>query len=183
MIEYELIRSKRKTVSITVKSAFLLIQFMSNADKMVRRINEFVESKEDWINKNVKRVLENPAPKPREFTPEEKKRLVKQARILITQRVEHYAPIVGVSYNRIAIKDTKTRWGSCSSKGNLNFNCLLMLTPEYVQDYVVVHELCHRKEMNHSKAFWAEVESVLPEYREAKVWLKEHGGSLIAKLS
>jgi hypothetical protein len=73
------------------------------------------------------------------------------------------------------IKKNKTRWGSCSSKGNLNFNCLLMLALAEILDYVVVHELCHRKEMNHSKAFWAEVEKVLPDYRESVKWLKEKG--------
>lgn len=171
MIEYELIRSKRKTVSITVKSDGRVI-VRAPLLASVRRINEFVESKEDWINKNVKRVLENPATKPREFTPEEKKRLVKQARILITQRVEYYAPIVGVSYNRIAIKDTKTRWGSCSRDGNLNFSFRLVLKPIELLDYVVVHELCHRIHMNHSKEFWKEVERVLPDYKDRRKRLK-----------
>jgi predicted metal-dependent hydrolase len=167
MIEYELIRSKRKTVSITVKSDGQVI-VRAPLLASTRRINEFVESKEDWINKNVKRVLENPAPKPVEFTPEEKKRLVKQARILITQRVEYYAPIVGVSYNRIAIKDAKTRWGSCSRDGNLNFSFRLVLKPLELLDYVVVHELCHRIHMNHSKEFWQEVERILPDYKDRR---------------
>lgn len=171
MIEYELIRSKRKTVSITVKSDGKVI-VRAPLLASVRGINEFVESKEDWIIKNVKRVLENPAPKPREFTPEEKKRLVKQARILITQRVEYYAPIVGVSYNRIAIKDAKTRWGSCSRDGNLNFSFRLVLKPLELLDYVVVHELCHRIHMNHSKEFWQEVERILPDYKDRRKRLK-----------
>lgn len=166
-----MIRSKRKTVSITVKSDGRVI-VRAPLLASVRRINEFVESKEDWINKNVKRVLENPAPKPRKFTPEEKKRLVKQARILITQRVEYYAPIVGVSYNRIAIKDAKTRWGSCSRDGNLNFSFRLVLKPLELLDYVVVHELCHRIHMNHSKEFWQEVERVLPDYKDRRKRLK-----------
>lgn len=89
--------------------------------------------------------------------------------------VEYFARQVGVDYGRITIRNQKTRWGSCSSKGNLNFNCLLMLAPAEILDYVVVHELCHRKEMNHSKAFWAEVEKVLPDYRESVKWLKEKG--------
>ena len=71
------------------------------------------------------------------------------------------------------------RWGSCSSKGNLNFNCLLMLAPSEILDYVVVHELCHRKQMNHSKAFWLEVEKVLPDYKESIEWLKEEGCQLM----
>ncbi|MDY3888895.1 MAG: M48 family metallopeptidase, partial [Agathobacter sp.] len=89
----------------------------------------------------------------------------------IPKRVAYFADIMGVDYGRITIRMQKTRWGSCSSKGNLNFNCLLMLAPPEVIDYVVVHELCHRKEMNHSKAFWREVERVLPDYRSRKLRL------------
>ena len=75
----------------------------------------------------------------------------------------------------------KSRWGSCSAKGNLNFNCLLMRAPEEILDYVIVHELCHRKEMNHSDRFWAEVEKVMPSYKERRKWLKDHGNELMKK--
>jgi len=94
-------------------------------------------------------------------------------------RVEYFANIMGVTYGNITIRNQKTRWGSCSSKGNLNFNCLLMLAPSEILDYVVVHELCHRKQMNHSKAFWLEVEKVLPDYKESIEWLKEEGCQLM----
>lgn len=95
------------------------------------------------------------------------------ARQRITRRVEYFAPQVGVTYNRIFIKEQKTRWGSCSSLGNLNFNWKLILLNEELLDYVVVHELAHRKQMNHSPTFWAEVERVLPDYRERRRRLKE----------
>ena len=95
------------------------------------------------------------------------------ARQRITGRVEYFAPLVGVTYNRIFIKEQKTRWGSCSSLGNLNFNWKLILLNEELLDYVVVHELAHRKQMNHSPTFWAEVERVLPDYRERRRRLKE----------
>ena len=75
----------------------------------------------------------------------------------------------------------KTRWGSCSSDGNLNFNCLLMLAPEEVQNYVVVHELCHRRQMNHSKKFWDEVEKYDPDYKKQKKWLKDHGDEIMRR--
>lgn len=100
----------------------------------------------------------------------------------IPRRVEKYAPLVGVRVGRITIRNQVSRWGSCSAQGNLNFNCLLMLCPEEVRDYVVVHELCHRKQLNHSPAFWAEVERVLPGYKEQYRWLKENGSRLIRRL-
>lgn len=108
--------------------------------------------------------------------------LADQALKVIPERVRYYAPLVGVTYGRITIRNQKTRWGSCSSKGNLNFNCLLMLTPPEVIDSVVVHELCHRKEMNHSKRFYEEVYRVYPEYDKWNKWLKENGNALISRL-
>jgi predicted metal-dependent hydrolase len=85
---------------------------------------------------------------------------------------------MGVEYGRITIRMQKSRWGSCSGKGNLNFNCLLMRTPDEIIDYVVVHELCHLKEMNHSPRFWAEVEKIFPDYKERRKWLKDHGNEI-----
>lgn len=109
--------------------------------------------------------------------------LVDKALIVIPEKVKKYAPIVGVTYGRITIRNQRSRWGSCSGKGNLNFNCILMLFPEEVIDYVVVHELCHRKHMNHSVAFYSEVERVFPKYRKCQRWLKENGGLYLSRLS
>lgn len=116
------------------------------------------------------------------FTMDEIRKLAAQALISIPEKVKKYAPIVGVSYGRITIRNQRSRWGSCSGKGNLNFNCLLMLFPDDVIDYVVVHELCHRKYMNHSADFYAEVERVFPEYRRCQKWLKENGWVYISRL-
>ena len=90
---------------------------------------------------------------------------------------------MNVQYGRITIRNQKTRWGSCSSKGNLNFNCLLMLAPDEVVDYVVIHELCHLIEMNHSKAFWKQVEQMMPDYKKHRKWLKDHGNEIMERMS
>ena len=98
---------------------------------------------------------------------------------VIPERVKYYAPQIGVRCGRITIRNQKTRWGSCSAKGNLNFNCLLMLTPPEVIDSVVVHELCHLKEMNHSKKFYDEILRVYPDYKKWDKWLKQNGSGIM----
>ena len=113
---------------------------------------------------------------------DEIRELAEEALKDIPERVRHFAPIIGVTYGRITIRNQKSRWGSCSSKGNLNFNCLLMLAPPEHRDYVVVHELCHRKEMNHSKRFWSEVSSILPDYRKSIKWFDDNGGALMSRM-
>ena len=99
----------------------------------------------------------------------------RQAKARLEERAAYFASRMGVSYQKISVRAAKTRWGSCSAKGNLNFHWKLILMPPQVLDYVVVHELAHRKEMNHSPAFWAEVEKILPDYRERRKWLKTYG--------
>ncbi|CCZ35950.1 metal-dependent hydrolase [Firmicutes bacterium CAG:646] len=98
---------------------------------------------------------------------------IERARKVFPERIAYFAKQMGVTYGRVTLREQKTRWGSCSSKGNLNFNWKLILLPLELLDYVVVHELAHRKEMNHSAAFWKVVEEVLPDYRERRKALKE----------
>lgn len=106
------------------------------------------------------------------------KRYRKAARLRIEERTAFFHKITGGSYTSITIRDQKTRWGSCSSNGTLSFNYRLIFAPPAILDYVVVHELCHLTHMNHSKDFWNMVESVLPDYKERRQWLKEHGQEL-----
>ncbi len=118
------------------------------------------------------------------LTPPEIASLKQQASPVFAERTARYAPLVGprgVTWNRITIRCQKTRWGSCSSRGNLSFNCLLLLAPPAVLDYVVVHELCHRLHMDHSPAFWQEVERVLPDCRDCERWLKKNGRDLMKR--
>lgn len=100
------------------------------------------------------------------------------ARDYFTKRCAYYRQFTGGCYTRITIRDQKTRWGSCSSTGTLSFNYRLMFAPPRVLDYVVVHELCHLTHMNHSRDFWNLVASVMPDYKQYRTWLKEHGQEL-----
>lgn len=118
----------------------------------------------------------------KKLTQQELDALKREAKLLIPERVRYYAAKLGITYGRVAIRAQRSRWGSCSSKGNLNFNCLLMLCPSEVLDYVVIHELCHRKEMNHSPRFWAEVERLDPDYQAHRNWLKTEGAKLISRM-
>lgn len=107
-----------------------------------------------------------------------KQMLSKRALVRIREELNVYAPIIGVRFGRIAVRDQKSRWGSCSSKGNLNFNWKLIMAPEEVLRYVVIHELCHLIEFNHSERFWKLVSAQMPEYEVWKKWLKTHGTEL-----
>lgn len=181
-----IIKSKRRTISIQVnEDASVTVRAprrMSN-----REIEKFLKEKDGWIQKHVEKVRaqieKNKSENIEPLTDEDIRELVDKALEIIPRKVAYYAEIIGVSYGRITIRNQKTRWGSCSAKGNLNFNCLLMLTPNEVIDYVVVHELCHRKEMNHSKAFWSEVEKVIPNYRKLRKWLSDEGHSIFLRRS
>ncbi|MBQ2802603.1 MAG: M48 family metallopeptidase [Lachnospiraceae bacterium] len=106
------------------------------------------------------------------------KRYRNSARDIFTKRVAYYHAITGGEYTSITIRDQKSRWGSCSSRGTLSFNYRLIFAPLKVLDYVVVHELCHLTHMNHSKDFWNMVETVMPDYKIYKTWLREHGAEL-----
>ena len=107
--------------------------------------------------------------------------LAEQMRQRLPEKLNRHAASMGVTFGRVTIRCQQTRWGSCSGKGNLNFNCLLMLAPEEVLDYVVVHELAHRKQMNHSALFWQEVARECPDYKKSLRWLKDRGGALLSR--
>ena len=181
-MEYTIIRSNRRSLSITIDpDANLIVRAPRRMSD--KTIAAFVASKRDWIEKHMEKVRNRAAKREEvpEFTEEERKALTKKARKMILEKVAYYAPIVGVTYGRIAIRKQRTVWGSCSAKGNLNFNYLLAMMPDEVVDYVVVHELCHRKEMNHSPRFWAEVEKVIPNHKALRKWLKEEGSVYLGK--
>lgn len=182
-IKVLIIRSNRKTLSIQLKSGEIIARApLRMKDK---EIYSFIESKKLWIEKNLSKIVEREKAisEVQPFTQEELNALAEKAKQIIPERVRYYAPKIGVTYNRITIRCQRTRWGSCSSKGNLNFNCLLALFSLEVIDSVVVHELCHRKHMNHSPQFYAEIEKVFPKYKKWHKWLNDNGGVYMGRLS
>lgn len=181
--QLNIIYSNRKTISIELRMDSILVRAPKGMSR--REINDFLNEKRGWIDKHLAKMQDrkNSVEHLPSFTLDEIRVLADKALVVIPEKVKKYAPIVGVDYGRITIRNQRSRWGSCSSKGNLSFNCLLMLFPDDVIDYVVVHELCHRKLMNHSAEFYTEVERVFPEYRRCQKWLKDYGGLYLSRLS
>ena len=164
-MEIEIIRSNRKTIAIEVtREGRVLVRAPWFAPK--KHLMQFVSDKSAWIEKTLKKIKSIP------HAEYDEQRLKADARKIVSERVEYFAGIIGVEYGRITIRRQKTRWGSCSAKGNLNFNCMLATLPPELVDYVVVHELCHLKQMNHSPAFWNEVSKILPDYKQLRKQLK-----------
>ena len=170
---YELIRAKRRSMSLKVDLDGT-ITVRAPYRTSVQTADWFVEGHRDWIEVRLKAGARIMAERPA-YTDKERAEGRKRAAEIIEARCRYYAPVMGVSYGTVTIREQKTRWGSCSMKGNLNFNWKLVLMPSEILDYVVVHELAHRIQMNHSAAFWAEVEKILPDYKERKQWLKVNG--------
>ena len=182
-METIVIRSRRKTLSMQVKGdgQVEIRAPLRTSDAEIRR---FLETHRRWLEKHLQKAqaLQQAKAGVRKLTAAETAELKKKAKRILPERVAYWAPLIGVRPGRIAVRCQKTRWGSCSTKGNLNFNCLLMLAPEDVIDSIVVHELCHLKHMNHSKRFYAEIEKVLPDYRQHQQWLKDNGEFLLARV-
>ncbi len=182
-LPFTVIKSKRKTYAISIDEEGSVI-FRVPLHTSERQIMEIAEEKEHWIITHYLKVIEKKNSRPHsDLSAVQKTALEKRykdaARDYIPKRVAYFQTMTGGNYTRITIRDQKTRWGSCSSNGTLSFNWRLMLAPPAILDYVVVHELCHLTHMNHSSAFWATVESVYPDYRTARKWLKEHGHELV----
>ena len=148
--------------------------------KRVELLQEHVESKDTQVESNCqnKLILHTTSFEPKAIEKQLKEWYKKQAVAYITARVEYFTQHIPGEYTGIIMENRKGRWGSCSSKGELTFNWRLILAPADIIDYVVVHELCHLKHMDHSPAYWKAVGSVLPDYKTRREWLKEYGISL-----
>ena len=186
-LPYTLIRSKRKSyaISISPDGQITVRVPLVTSDREVRQI---LSQKQHWIVTKYLEQQEKQINKPVSGLTDAQRNALTQRYIVAAKeyfpkRAAYFRQFTGGTYNRITIRDQKTRWGSCSSRGNLNFNCLLMLAPPEIIDYVIVHELCHRREMNHSPLFWQEVERVLPDYKRRRKWLKDNGERIMRRMS
>ena len=176
-----LVRSSRKTLAVQIRADGTVIA-RAPLRMPKDRILCFLSEKASWIRMQQGRMQERENMRQQariHLDAAQEKELRERAKSVLTQRTAYFARQIGVTYGRITVRDQKTRWGSCSQTGNLNFNFRLILAPLEVLDYVVVHELCHRRQMNHSTQFWQEVAQVLPDYRKRKAWLTENGWRLM----
>ena len=173
----EVVRSRRaRKWSLTVpwgESARLTVPAWLPDDEIER----VLESHQEWIARERARQVPRLRLDPRAVSETEGRRAVRE---LVAMVVEEEAPALGVQYRRIEVRDQRTRWGSCSTIGTLSFNWRLVLAPFEVLDYVVVHELCHLREPNHSPRFWRLVATRRPGWREQRDWLRDHGPELLA---
>lgn len=176
--EYIIKKSRRTTISVQITPDQKLL-VKAPAYTSIKEVEEFLREKRDWIIKQINRtkVTSQQAAQMGILSDKELRKLKRDAKKIIPERVEYYAKLSGITYNRIFIRLQKSRWGSCSIEGNLNFNALLALMPLEVLDSVVVHELCHRRHMDHSKAFYDEVLKIFPDYKKWDKWLKENGAA------
>ena len=181
-MQYKIIRSQRKTLAIEIRNAEILVRAPQRASDDA--VDRFVEKHRAWIEQKLRIAKEriDRADAEAPLSADDLRALALRAGRVLPERVAYYAERIGVNYRRITIRKQKSKWGSCSAKGNLNFNCLWMLAPPAVQDAIVVHELCHLKEMNHSAAFWREVARVCPDYRASEAWLKQNGWVLMRRM-
>ncbi len=169
-MDYKIIYSKRKTIAIQItKECEVVVRAPYGASK--KRIEDFVLSHLSWISTHLDRQKLRAQRYP-ELSEGELAELKKRAWELLPDRVAHFSAIMGVAPTHISINQAKTRFGSCSDKGRINFSCRLMRYPDKAIDYVVVHELSHLRHLNHSREFWAFIERVLPDYKERKRLLK-----------
>lgn len=176
-----LIRARRKTLSIRITQEGNL-EIRAPLGMPKGEIEAFLKEKAQWIETHRAKVLAEYAQgQEAPLGEEEILTLAEQMRRCLPEKLNRHGASMGVTFGRVTIRCQQTRWGSCSSRGNLNFNCLLMLAPEEVLDYVVVHELAHRKQMNHSALFWQEVERECPDYKKSLRWLKDRGGALLSR--
>ena len=168
-MEYKVVYSKRKTISISIENCTPIIKApVGTDDDTLRKI---VLKHSSWIDKHIK-LQEKKRSMFKDLTDEDIKLLKKAAKKYFIEKTEYFAKIMGIDYGRITITSAQKRFGSCSSRGNISYSYRLMLYQEAAREYVIVHELAHRREMNHSKRFYDIIAKTMPDYKNRKRLLK-----------
>ena len=170
-MEINVVYSKRRTISISIEKCVVIVKAPIGTKK--KTIKEMLDKHSHWIEKHLLKQKKK-QDLMSSLTDEDIKRLKKEAKIYLKEKTDYFSKIMGLQYGRITITSAEKRFGSCSSKGNISYSYRLMLYPEQAREYVVVHELAHLKEMNHSKRFYSIIETVLPDYRERRRILKSY---------
>jgi predicted metal-dependent hydrolase len=137
-------------------------------------IEKFIAEKKQWVQDKIQFFKSIDRKAIRTFSHRDYLQNKNRALDLVCERVNYYNKVYGFRFNKLSIKNQKTRWGSCSSKQNLNLNYKILFLPKMHQDYIIVHEICHLREFNHSRKFWALVEKALPNYLDIKRELRNH---------
>jgi predicted metal-dependent hydrolase len=197
-VEPQIIFSKRRSIGLQIGLKGLVIRVPMRTP--LKYIKQLLESKKEWIESKLRLLEKKQENKNKDFLNDHnqiwlfgekndlelennnldlklfyKKKLEKY----LEQKLQNYANLIGVKYSEVKVKKLKSKWGSCSSKGTLIFNSSLAKCPESVIDYVIIHELCHRKQMNHSKKFWDLVELHYPNWKQVKKWFKIYGENIL----
>ncbi len=184
-IPYRLVRSDRRTVSIQITAEGCVIVRAPRRAR-VSELDAAVESKRAWIEGKLSELQARrraaPSELPDVLDGAAIAALTAEAKATLPPLVEFWAERMGVEVARVTVRHQSTRWGSCSSKGSISLNCLLMLCPAEVREYVIIHELCHRRHMDHSAAFWAEVRRFCPTCDASRAYLKGPGGEIIRRM-
>jgi predicted metal-dependent hydrolase len=176
--QVQIIYSKRRSIVLQVKNGQVFLKAPLRTP--TKFLEGLVAKKQKWIQDKIevsKKVYENKEDK-KSISLETVRFYKKEFGAYLDEKVTLYAEQIGVTFNKISIRKTVSRWGSCTTSGNLSFSIFLWDTPNHVIDYVIVHELCHRRYMNHSKDFWNLVLQHYPEYKLAEKWLKINGNKI-----
>lgn len=173
---YRVIRSDRRTLSLQItREGEVLVRAPRRATNA--SIEAFVKQHRVWIERRLASHVEVEP-----MSEEERTELLTKAKSVLPERLAYWAAILKVEYSRVSVRLQRTRWGSCGANGAISLNALLITVPAFVCDYVLVHELCHRRELNHSRNFWKRVCEVFPRADEARAWLKAHEQEYIGRI-
>lgn len=171
-INYEVKRSPRaRRMRVTIHRDGRVVATVPRLFDL-KILDKFVQEKKEWIIERVQKFLASPLRFVKNSSKKDLKKYRVEVLVLVKERLEYYNKFYNLKYNRISIRNQKSRWGSCSRKGNLNFNYKILQLPAEIRDYIIVHELCHLQEFNHSKNFWDLVSQTVPNYKEIRRGLR-----------